>query len=143
MLKLVHITRLLIKHALNDVMKKINPNSFVTIEAEWLDKDSTNKWLKSIQTRPWKDIHAMETLHAINGDINYWVFLEQHSDSSKTSQFKITKELYNSLVEDIKQVDWDIPIVENIEMVREMVKEEVGRTKVVKSAIGQLDVCTE
>jgi hypothetical protein len=124
-------------------VKKINPNSFITIDAEWLDKDDTNKWIKTTHTRPWKDIKELEKTKGTDGKIYYWVYVGAEWGNKKVLQFKITEALYNSLANQIKMVDWDIPITEDIEMVREMVKEEVGKSRVIRSAIMQLDVSTE
>jgi len=140
---LVHFTGLLIRHPLNDVndVKKINPNSFITIDAEWL---FTNEWIKTTHIRPWKDIKELEKTQGTDGKIYYWVYVgAEWTGNKKVLQLKITEEIYNSLADQIKMVDWDIPITEDIEMVREMVKEEVGKSRVIRSAIMQLDVSTE
>lgn len=114
----------------------MNPNSFVTIKG----KHRLRGVIRNIERiMPWKDIKHIEKVEPPSKKCAYW--LKFDSDNRQTIvQCEISRKTYDKLKSQLTRVDFDIPIIEVQEQIKEMVQEEMAKSKRVNSAIASLDI---
>lgn len=142
-------------------MQRINPNSFISFKAEWTWHEVRHE----VEiTTSWKNIVNMEKFNRFNPDDehNYFIrvnmiMLKDSGDSGgnrvsgdtsnpssyKVIQYKLTETIYEEIKSKLALVNFNIPVIETHAQIREIIKEEMAKTRIVSSAISQLDVCTE
>ena len=126
-------------------MKKINPNSFITVNVRW-KSEKTEQYYNTEITFQLKYIHRLENLTRNNNEgNNYWLWTSRKRTNNNTSpylKYKIDKPTYLRLKKIVSQIDFDKPDNIIVEQVKEAVKEElkIESNSKSKSAISSLDV---
>ena len=131
-------------------MNKINPNNFIVIKGDLFTyTDSLMKTAHFIGSHElcitFKNIIKLETTVEADGQTNHWIVVRASSHQLTLAKnrdstiFRIDENAYNEIKAMLVDVDFDIPVIETKDEIREIVKEEIVKGKN-NTAISSLEV---
>jgi hypothetical protein len=110
---------------------KINPNNFFTIACKWVKGGLLNHISVEI-TRAYGHIHSMEKIESDDGKTYYNLFVWDNKGGTRI-RYLLTEKTFLELRSQLEQVDFNVPIIETQEqikdVIKDVVKEEMNKSK--------------